>query len=67
VGDDALGGMRGVLNDAPSIHFLDAALESAFVALWCAGQSVETAEGVSRIRADEPMARIAVTMHRMIP
>jgi hypothetical protein len=29
-------GMRGVLNDAVSIYFLDATLTSAFVARWCA-------------------------------
>ena len=29
-------GMRGVLNDAVSIYFLDATLASAFVARWCA-------------------------------
>ncbi len=46
-------GMRGVLNDAVSIYFLDATLASAFVARWCAGYKVETAEGVfSLLRAD---------------
>jgi hypothetical protein len=44
-------GMRGVLNDALSIYFLDATLASAFVARWCAGYRVETAESVFRIRA----------------
>jgi hypothetical protein len=39
-------GMRGVLNDAVSVYFLDATLASAFVAWWCAGYKVETAEGV---------------------
>jgi hypothetical protein len=29
-------GARGVLNDAPSIHFLDATLASVLVARWCA-------------------------------
>jgi hypothetical protein len=43
-------GMRGVLNDAVSIYFLDATLASAFVARWCAGYKIETAEGVFRIR-----------------
>jgi hypothetical protein len=28
--------MRGVLNDAVSIYFLDATLAGAFVARWCA-------------------------------
>jgi hypothetical protein len=57
-------GMRGVLNDAVSIYFLDATLASAFVARWCAGYKVETAEGVLRIRTDEPAARIATSLHR---
>jgi hypothetical protein len=35
-------GMRGVLNDAVSIYFLDATLASAFVARWCAASRVET-------------------------
>ena len=30
-------GMRGALNDAVSIYFLDATLASAFVARWCVG------------------------------
>jgi hypothetical protein len=50
-------GMRGVLNDAVSIYFLDATLASAFVARWCAGYKVEAAEGFFRVRADEPTAR----------
>jgi hypothetical protein len=57
-------GVRGVLNDAVSIYFLDATLASAFIARWCAGYKVETAEGVFRVRADEPMARTAASMHR---
>jgi hypothetical protein len=57
-------GMSGVLNDAVSIYFLDATLASAFVARWCAGYKVETAEGVFRIRTDEPTARTPANMHR---
>jgi hypothetical protein len=57
-------GMRGVVNDAVSIYFLDATLASAFVARWCAGYKVETAEGLFRVRADEPTARTAASMHR---
>ena len=30
-------GMRGVLNDAVSIYFIDATLASAFVSRWCRG------------------------------
>ena len=57
-------GMRGVLNDAVSIYFLDATLASAFVARWCAGYKVETAEGVFRVRNDEPAPRIGAGLHR---
>jgi hypothetical protein len=56
--------MRGVLNDAIWIYFLDATLASAFVARWCAGYKVKTAEGVFRVRADEPATRTAASMHR---
>src|SRR5207249_1205607 len=57
-------GMRGVLNDAVSIYFLDPTLASAFVARWCAGYKVETAEGVLRLRNDEPTPRTAAELHR---
>src|SRR5258705_2779980 len=57
-------GMRGVLNDAVSIYFLDATLASAYVARWCAGYRVETAGGVFRLRTDEPAARNRTVMHR---
>jgi len=56
--------MRGVLNDAVSIYFLDATLASAFVARWCAWFWVETDGGVFRIREDEPAPRIGATPHR---
>jgi hypothetical protein len=51
-------GVRGVLNDAVSIYFLDATLASAFVARWCAGSRAETDGGVFKVRDDEPKARI---------
>ena len=35
-----------------------ATLASAFVARWCAGYKVETAEGVFVVREDEPMPRV---------
>jgi hypothetical protein len=57
-------GVRGVLNDAVSIYFLDATLASAFVARWCAGYKIETAEGVFRVRTDEPAARSTASLHR---
>jgi hypothetical protein len=54
-------GMRGVLNDAVSIYFLDATLASAFVAQWCAGYKVETAEGAFRVRSNDPAVRTAAS------
>jgi hypothetical protein len=57
-------GVRGVLNDAVSIYFLDATLASAFVARWCAGYKIETAEGVFRVRTDEPTPRVGAGLHR---
>jgi len=57
-------GMRGVLNDAVSIYFLDATLASAFVARWCAGYKVETANGMFHVRADEPLSRVGAGLHR---
>ncbi len=55
--------MRGVLNDALSIYFLDPTLASAFVARWCAGYKVETAEGVFSVCADEAMLRVGAGYH----
>ena len=47
-----------MLNDALSIYFFDSTLASAFVARWSAGYKVEAAEGVLRVRADEPTPRV---------
>ena len=57
-------GVRGVLNDAVLIYFLDATLASAFVARWCARSRIETDGGVFRIRDDEPAPRIGAPPHR---
>jgi len=57
-------GMRGVLNHALSIYFLDPTLANAFVARWCAGYKVEAAEGVFRVRDDEPTPRVGAGLHR---
>jgi hypothetical protein len=57
-------GTRGVLNDALSIYFPDPALASAFVACWCIGFKVRTAEGAFRVRKDEPMPRVGTGLHR---
>ena len=56
--------VRGVLNDAVSLYFLDATLASAFVARWCAGSRIESDGGVFRIRDDEPAPRIGAPPHR---
>jgi hypothetical protein len=56
-------GTRGVLNDALSIYFPDAALAGAFVARWCIGYyKVEAAEGAFHVREDEP--RVGAGLHR---
>jgi len=57
-------GMRGVLNDAVSIYFLDATLANAFFARWCVGYRVETAGGVFQVRDDEPLPRVGKGLHR---
>jgi len=57
-------GTRGILNDAVSIYFGDAALASAFVAWWCVGARVETAGGVFQVREDEPTPRVGAGLHR---
>ena len=57
-------GVRGVLNDAVSIYFLDATLAGAFVARWCAGAKIEAEGGVFGIRDDEPTPRIGAGLHR---
>jgi hypothetical protein len=57
-------GVRGVLNDAVSIYFIDATLATAFVTRWCTGSRIETDGGVFRIRDDEPAARMGAGLHR---
>ena len=43
-------GVRGVLNDAISLYFVDPPLANAFVARWHAGSKAETAGGVFQVR-----------------
>jgi hypothetical protein len=58
-------GTRGVLNDVVSIYFGDATDPSErIVARWCVGAKVETAEGVFRVRDDEPAPRVGAGLHR---
>jgi hypothetical protein len=57
-------GLRGVVNDALAIYFLDTALANAFVTRWCLGYRVETVEGSFRLRGDAPTPRVAAALHR---
>ena len=57
-------GLRGIVNDAITIYFRDAALAGAFVARWCRGGAVETVVGAFRGRDDAPRARRAAPAHR---
>jgi hypothetical protein len=43
-------GLRGVVNDAVAIYFLDATRAGAFVRRWCSGSNVEISEGAFRVR-----------------
>jgi len=57
-------GIRGVVNDALAVYFIDVTIASTFVARWCAAQRVEIVDGVYRVRDDEPMSRINAALHR---
>jgi hypothetical protein len=59
-------GLHGVMNDAIAIFLNDATLAIAFVARWCAGYKVESADGVFQIREDAPTPRSTqgCTRHR---
>jgi hypothetical protein len=57
-------GIRGVVNDAISIHLADATIASAFVARWCIGHRAESTEGLFHIREDEPTPRVGVAHHK---
>jgi len=57
-------GIRGVVNDAVAVHFADVTMASAFVARWCRAQRVEIADGLYRVREDEPALRIGAAHHK---
>ena len=59
-------GIRTVVNDAVAVYFADAAMASAFVARWCAGHKAEAADGLFRVREDEPAPRIGATFHKAL-
>ena len=57
-------GLRGVVNDAVAIYFLDAASAAAFVSRWCAGSKIEISEGAFRVREDQPTRRTMAGPHK---
>jgi len=50
-------GLRGVVNEAVAIYFLDATSAAAFVSRWCDGSKVEINEGAFRVRDKQPVPR----------
>jgi hypothetical protein len=56
-------GERGVLNDAVSIHLIDASIASAFGTRCCVVHRAVPAGGLFRIREDEPTARVRAPDH----
>jgi hypothetical protein len=57
-------GLRGVVNDAVAIYFLDATSAAAFVSRWCAGSKVEIRDGAFTVREDQPTAHLAAVPHK---
>jgi hypothetical protein len=57
-------GLRGVINDAVAIYFLDATSAAAFVSRWCTGSKVEISEGAFRVREDQPALRAIAGPHK---
>ena len=58
-------GLRGVVNDALAIYFLDPALANAFVARWCLAYRIATVEGSFQVREDAPAERVPLPPHSM--
>ncbi|HEV8032336.1 MAG TPA: hypothetical protein VGP42_15095 [Stellaceae bacterium] len=56
-------GLRGVLNDAVAIYFLDATTAAGFVARWPA-RSLRRLRGRSGVRENTPAPRVGVAAHR---
>jgi hypothetical protein len=57
-------GLRGLINDAVAIYFLDATLAAAFVTRWCAGSKVEIMEGAFQVREDRPAPPARARPHK---
>jgi hypothetical protein len=57
-------GLRGVVNDAVAIYFLDAMSAAAFVGRWCTGSKIEVIDGAFRVREDQPTPRVTSGPHK---
>ena len=57
-------GIRGVVNDALAIYFLDATMQPPLWFRWCATQRPEIVDGTYRVRNDEPTPRIGAGLHK---
>jgi hypothetical protein len=57
-------GLRGVVNDAVAVYFLDPSLAAAFVARWCVTAKIEMAKGAFQVREDAPIPRAGAPFHR---
>jgi hypothetical protein len=57
-------GVRGLVNDAIAIYFLDVNLATALVARWCVGHKVEMSKGAYRVRENAPTPRVHAAAHR---
>jgi hypothetical protein len=60
----AAAGLHGMLNDAIAIYLNDATLAGAFVARWCGGYKVESADGVFQRPEDSPTPRSLHAFHK---
>jgi hypothetical protein len=57
-------GRHSVLKDPIAIYLNDATLAAAFVARWCVGYKVESADGVFQIREDAPTPWSVLGAHK---
>lgn len=57
-------GLRGAVNDAVAVYFLDATSAAAFVSRWCVGSKVEMSDGAFQVREDQPTPRVAARPHK---
>ena len=58
-------GLRGVVNDAVAIYFLEVTAVAALVARWCAGSAVEISDGAFRVREQQSARRITAAHTRL--